>query len=366
MTPASPSTRRELGPVSVVVCNYNGENYIADCLESILAQDDAGIDEVLVVDNGSEDRSRAIVRERFPSVRLVEVGANRGPCVARNLGMREARNRWVFAVDNDAILRPDVLSRLRRAAEECPEAAAVQPRSVLASDTGRIHYDGARFHYAGVLSLRNFYQLIDEAEGEGTLPVDGAVAIAVLMDREAVFEVGAYDEEFFILFEDYDLSQRLRIAGYTILAVEDAIVLHRGGTPGISFREGMSYPPVRAFYHSRNRWLLLVKNHRLTTLLVSLPGLVLYELAWLAFTILGGHVRAYLEGKVSFFRSLPRALRQRRTVAGFRKVSDGKLLVGGPLTLSPELVQSWPGRTGARILDGCLRGWWWVAKWFVA
>ena len=72
------------------------------------------------------------------------------------------------------------------------------------------------------------------------VPVDCAVAVALLLDRDAVFAAGGYDESFFILFEDLDLSFRLRALGHRILSVEDAIVLHKGGTPGISFREGPS------------------------------------------------------------------------------------------------------------------------------
>jgi GT2 family glycosyltransferase/LmbE family N-acetylglucosaminyl deacetylase len=347
---------REIGPVSAVVCNYNGAGYLSACLDSILDQA-TGVDEVIVVDNGSEDASCELVRREYPDVRLVALEQNLGPCVARNVGMREARNRWVLAVDNDAILRVDTLGRLRATAERTPGAVVVQPRSVIATERDRVHYDGARFHYAGLLSLRNFYRALPEAEGSGVVPVDGAIAIALLMDRDVVLGVGGYDEDFFILFEDYDLSMRLRIAGHGIYSDEEALVDHRGGTPGISFRAG-SYPKTRAFYHSRNRWLLLVKNHGLRTLLVSLPGILGYELVWLLFTLSRGHLGAHLQGKVSFFRSLGRALEARSEIQASRRVRDRDLLVGGPLTLSPELVQKASSRTFVGILDGWLRLWW--------
>ena len=352
---------RELGPISAVVCNYNGEAYLAGCLDSILAQGD-DVDEVIVVDNGSEDGSVALVRERYPDVQLVEVGANRGPCVARNVGMRAARNRWVLAVDNDAILTDGLVASLRAVAEERPDAVIVQPRSVHAEDPSQVHYDGARFHYVGLLSLRNFYRPLAEVADHGVLPVDGAIAITLLCDRGVVLdEAGGYDEDFFILFEDYDLSLRLRIAGHGIYSDEDTVVLHRGGTPGISFRAG-AYPKIRAFYHSRNRWLLLVKTHRWWTLLVSLPALVAYELVWALFTLTKGHFKAWTWGKFSFFRSLPAALRKRRAIQRSRRVGDRALLVGGPITLSPDLVAKPLGRLAARGLDTVLRGWWTVVR----
>ena len=314
------------------------------------------------MDNGSTDRSVELVRSRFPDVGLLELDHNGGPCVARNAGMRAARNRWVLAVDNDASLRPDVLGKLRKAVEERPDAVAAQTRNVFAAEETRVHYDGADFHYLGLLSLRNFYRPLSEAVGEGTILSSGLIAIAILLDRDAVLACGGYDESFFILFEDFDLSLRLKIAGHEILSVEDAICLHRGGTPGISFRGG-SYPNVRAYYHSRNRWLLLAKNYRLRTLLVCMPGIVLYELVWTLFTLRKGHLKAHLAGKLAFFRALPTTRVSRRRVQSMRRARDRDLFVGGPLTFSPDLVQSAFARRAAGLLDAVIGGWWLVARW---
>ncbi|MEM7306548.1 MAG: glycosyltransferase family 2 protein [Planctomycetota bacterium] len=346
--------------VSVVVCNYNGEDYLSGCLASIEALEHA-VDEILVVDNASEDGSVALVRESFPNVQVIELDSNGGPCAARNAGMRAARNRWVLAVDNDAILLPDVLSKLVVAIEEHPRAVAAQTRNVFAVEPERVHYDGAHFHYLGLLSLRNFYRPLAEAEGEGTVPSSGLIAITILMDRDTALEAGGYDEDFFILFEDFDLALRLRIAGHELLSVEDAICLHRGGTPGISFRGG-SYPKIRAFYHSRNRWLLLAKNYRLRTLLASLPGILLYEVVWLLFTLRKGHLKAHLAGKLSFFGSLRELRINRRRVQRSRQLRDRDLLVAGPLTFSPELLQKASMRSVARVLDAVLSSWWRLAR----
>jgi len=343
-------------PVSAVVCNFNGETYLPGCIDSLFAQEEPP-DEVIVVDNHSTDGSVALLVERFPKVKLLLLPSNAGPCGARNAGMRAARNRLVLAVDNDAVLRPDVLGRLRRALAARPEAVAAQPRSVFASEPERVHYDGGAFHYVGLYSLRNFCMPLCAARGEGVVDVDGLIAISPLLDRDKVLALDGYDEDFFILFEDYDLSLRLRIAGLPILSVEDAIVLHRGGTPGISFR-GDVYPRIRAFYHSRNRWLLLVKNHRWRTLVVSLPGLLVYEAIWMLFTLRSGHLRAYLAGKHGFLKDLHRALSKRRRVQASRRLRDRDLLVGGPLTLSPQLVRNRRARAASGTLDALLRAWW--------
>jgi GT2 family glycosyltransferase len=347
---------KDLGPISAVVCNYNGETYLDACLDSLVALGDQ-LDEIIVVDNGSTDRSLEIVRERFPMVRLLMLANNGGPCVARNAGMRAARNRFVLAVDNDAVLLDTTLSQLKEALEAAPDAIAAQPRSVYADDPGRVHYNGGAFHYVGLYSLRNFGVPIAEAVGQGVLEVDGLIAICILFDKLAYLSVGGYDEDFFILFEDFDLSMRLRIAGFSLLAVEDALVLHRGGTPGISFR-GDEYPKFRAFYHSRNRWLLLYKNYSVRTLFAALPGICVYELAWMIFALRGGHLRVHFAGKIDFFKALGKARARRRDVQASRRLPDCDLLVGGPVTFSPQLVEKPTARRLAHALDRTLRAIW--------
>jgi len=345
--------------VSAVVCNFNGEAYLADCLDSVLAQ--PGLGEVLVVDNASTDGSVALVRERYPTVAVIELARNGGPCVARNAGMRAARHRFVLAVDNDAVLAGDVLPKLRAALEARRDACIAQVRSLVASEPDRVHYDGGSFHYAGLLSLRNFYRPLAAAEGEGVVDADALIGICVLLDRDVVLSAGGYDEAFFYLAEDYELAWRLRVLGERLLSVEDALVRHRGGTEGLSFRGG-GYPAQRAYLHARNRWWILAQGYAARTLLVILPGLLLYELVWLLFVLRKGHFGEHLRGKRDFLRSLPRVLAHRQALQRSRRVRDRELLVGGPLTLSPSLVASGPARVAARALDAALRAWWWVAR----
>ncbi len=352
---------RGLGPVSVVVVNYQGADYLGECLSAVRALE-GDVDEVIVVDNASTDASVAIVREQFPDVHVLPMPTNDGPCPARNAGMRAARNRWVLALDNDAVVQPDTLAKLCAAAAADARIAIAQPRSVFASEPTRVHYDGGAFHYAGLIALRNFYRPITGAEGNGTVDVDCAVAVALLVDRDALIAAGGYDETMFILFEDLDLSYRLRAAGARIVSVEDCVVLHKGGTPGISFREGPRYPGSRVFFHSRNRWTFVAKCYRTRTILVALPGLVLYELAWFAFAALQGHAGDWWRGKRAFFGLKARRRADRARFQELRTVPDRALLVGGPLTITPALkVGGWRGVFDA-LLSTALRAWWFVAR----
>src|SRR5260221_1963974 len=270
------------GPVSVVVVNFDGEAYLARCLDALRAAG-PGIDELLLVDNASTDGSLALAA-RYPEVRVLRLERNDGPCPARNAGLRAARNRWVLLLDNDALLQPGALERLVEAVRAGGGAVVLaQARSVFDHEPQRVHYDGGCAHYAGLISLRNFYAPLERAEGTGAVEIGSAVAVALLVDRERVLEAGGFDPRYFILFEDLDLSFRLRARGWKLLAVEDALVRHMGGTSGISYREGPAYPPRRVYLHARNRWIFLAKNYRVWTLVACAPGLALYELAGFGF-----------------------------------------------------------------------------------
>ncbi|HEV8111653.1 MAG TPA: glycosyltransferase family 2 protein [Planctomycetota bacterium] len=352
---------RSLAPVSVVVVNWNGEAYLDECLKAVAAMRGA-IAEVVVVDNASTDGSLALLAARHPAARVVRMDANLGPARARNAGMRAASSRWVLALDNDAVVAPDTLEKLAAALAGDEDAAIAQPRSVFFAERDRVHYDGGRFHYGGLIALRNFYEPLASAEGSGTLAVDCAVAVALLVDRDAVLDAGGYDETFFILFEDLDLSYRLRALGRKILSVEDAIVLHKGGTAGISYRRGPSYPASRVLFHSRNRWLHLAKNYRVRTLVVASPGLLAYEIAWFGFALASGGVGAWFRGKFQFVRLLPHVLRERRSFQSRRHVRDRDLLVGGPLTVTPSIGGSAGKRALLSALDLLLRAWWSLAR----
>jgi GT2 family glycosyltransferase len=221
-----------------------------------------------------------------------------------------------------------------------------------------VHYDGGALHYAGLFSLRNFGVPLAEAQGSGVVAVDGAVSVALLVDRDALLAAGAFDPAFFILFEDLDLSLRLRARGHVLLSVEDALVHHRGGTSGISYRGKIDYPSRRAFLHSRNRWLHLFKNHSWRTLLLTSPALLVYELVSAVFALLKRSFLAYLAGKWALLRALPRTLRARRAIQRARVLRDRDLLVGGPLTLSPQLARGGIAKHVVAALDAFLALWW--------
>ena len=346
--------------VSVVVVNWNGVAYLERCLAAVFAQRRRP-DEVILVDNHSDDDSRELVAARFPQVEILDTGANLGPAAARNRGVARARGEVVLLLDNDVFLEPDALGAMLATLEADPRAAVVQARSLCEDRPAILHYDAADLQYVGTLALHDWFVARDLARPE-TRPVGAVIALCLLVRRAAFEKVGGFDEALFILYEDNDLSWKLRMHGHTLWLSTDAIVRHAAGTAGLSFREpGARYAGRRVFLHARNRWLVLLQCARWRTLLLTAPAQMLYAGVYLVFAATRGGLWSACHGHLAALAAVPRALRNRRVQRG-RCVPDRDILVALPLTPNPGIAdRGW--RAGLRRgLDAILVGWWRVVR----
>ncbi|MEQ8764861.1 MAG: glycosyltransferase family 2 protein [Planctomycetota bacterium] len=341
--------------ITVAITNFNGERYLPDLLDAVAALTPPP-EAVLLVDDRSTDRSLEIVRAHALEVRVLEQEVNAGPGPARNRALDEASTPWVLQLDNDTFPRPDCLAELAAVLEAHPQAAAVQARAVLRHDPKTVHYDGAYLHYAGIPIVRNFHRPLEGLPTEPA-PIDSFQGLALLLDREKVLAAGGYDPRFFFYAEDSDLAHRLRLAGNELWLAPRAIALHGEGTEGLSQR-GDSYPSRRIFYLSRNRWILILKAYRWRTLVLALPGIALYELAWLVLAGMRGGLGAWLRARWDLLRQLGGVLEDRRRVQAARVLSDREILRADDVVFLPHLSEgSWQA-TAQRWLNASMRLWW--------
>jgi N-acetylglucosaminyl-diphospho-decaprenol L-rhamnosyltransferase len=219
--------------VSVVVVTYNALPWLEQCLDSVRGRD------VVVVDHGSTDGTLELVRERHPDVRIVEQ-ENKGMGGGNNAGMRVARGRYVLLLNSDAWVVGDALDRLVAYADAHPEAAVVGPRlrnldgtlqrSVRAEPTlWRLATE-----YLFIRKLAPRTNLLNPLyvggfDHETAAEADWLYGPALLVRREAVEQVGGFDEDFFMFSEEVDWMTRFRRAGWKVLFYPGAEVVHVGG-----------------------------------------------------------------------------------------------------------------------------------------
>lgn len=253
--------------LSVVVVNWNSKEHLAACLQSLEAQTHREL-QVIVVDNGSEDGSPELVAERFPSVALVQTGANLGFAEGCNRGLAVARGEWVAMLNNDAEAAPNWASALVRAAEQAaPEVGSLQSLLLYRDRPGVVNSAGIALEWDG--------SGVDIAEGQAPstcaepveifCPTAGAAAYRRTMLDRIVLEEGYFDRTYFMYMEDLDLGWRARLAGYSALYVPESVVYHVWH--GSSARHG-------------SRWLILqTRANRLRTVLKNASAPVLLSLS---------------------------------------------------------------------------------------
>jgi GT2 family glycosyltransferase len=224
-----------------VVLNWNGGDDTLAALESL-----RGI-ETICVDNGSTDGSDGAVEERFPEVELVRLGENLGFAGGNNAGIRRALERgadWVLLLNNDAVALPGIAEALADAAR--PDVGLLACKVVFPD--GRVQYAGARFvawlGYSGRSWTRERSAKVDRADGA-----------AMAVSREAVERAGLLDEDLFAYVEDVEWSLRIRRAGFRIVLVPDAVVVHKG-----SASTGGRASTANLYYDTRNT-IAVVERH---------------------------------------------------------------------------------------------------------
>jgi N-acetylglucosaminyl-diphospho-decaprenol L-rhamnosyltransferase len=250
--------------LAVVVVNYNAGEHLLACLTSVLASAGDAALEVVVVDNASRDGSAGAAAERFPEVRVVETGTNRGFAAGVNVGIRRTSAPFVFVLNPDAEVTAGTLGALAKLARERPHAGLLGP--LIRNTDGSLYPSGRTFPGVGQAVAHAFLGPFDPDNRwtrEYTMSgwdrtterrVDWVSGSAMLLRREALDRVGMLDEGFFLYGEELDLCTRLRDAGWTVVFTPEVEVTHEGGvSTGRSRRMNLIHSRSIYRYYRKHR-----------------------------------------------------------------------------------------------------------------
>lgn len=334
--------------VYIILLNYNGRQYIDDCLSSIFSDGYANC-KVLFVDNASADGSVDYVREHFPQVEIIANAENLYFCKGNNIGMRRALDagaEFLFVLNNDTALAPGCLKRLVAFMTAHPEAGGCQPVLRFMDEPELVNSSGCCCSLSGKTWDRDFRMPYNEALRD-PVRVLGVTGGAMLLRAEAVRQAGMFCERFSMYSEDVDLSLRLRIWGWELFCVPEAVVFHKFGA---SVKKHA--PLKKIFYCERNSYWVVLRNFPLAKVLKSYALCVPFRAMTAAYVLLQGKTRyaacilaGMAVGLASFVCVFPWRLvsakqKSSRSVAtcGFWDLMDEKRLI--------------PPRPGARQCPG--------------
>ncbi len=302
--------------VTVITVNYNGRHHLERCLPSLLVTSNIEL-EAIVVDNGSSDGSIEWLHERYPEIRVLPLGSNRGFGEANRLGVEAAQCDFIAFLNNDTEVEPDWLSALLEALESDEQIGAACSTLRLLDHPEVLNARGGGMSKLGYGFDHDFFFPF-ERDCERRRDVLFPTAAAMLMRRKDWESCGGFDRAFFMYHEDVDLGWRLWLLGRRVVVCADSIVYHLFGGTTKSARG----PGWRANLGMRHNVRSLIKNYEFKNLMIALKGVLG---RWVRYRDFNQAMRVVSWNLIH----LPDTLRQRRWIQKGRVRSDRELFDRG-------------------------------------
>lgn len=257
----------EMATVSLITVNFNGRHFL-DELFSSLARQSRPAEQVILVDNASTDGSVAYVAARFPWVEIVALAENVGFAEGNNAGVARATGAYIALLNSDTVVDGRWLEESVRALEhDSRNGAAVSKIYLADAEPPRLDCAGAEFDNLGFCWGRGANQL-DRGQFERLEEVPALTACALILRRASLNDLPLFDRQLFMYYEEFDLSLRVRGAGFRIVYAPRAIVYHKRSQ---SVKRADAEPVIfQQFYGNRNRVKILLKYYPASVLLSSL------------------------------------------------------------------------------------------------
>jgi len=304
--------------LAIAIVTYNSAHKISDCLNSLRQADFSGIDcKLIVVDNLSVDNSIETVKNIFPEAELIVNNNNLGFAKANNQAHDRAL-KWgadyLFLLNDDTIVESNFLQSALSLAQENDQIGAVQSKLLLWPEKDLINSDGNQLTFYGLAYCGGYRQRNHEGIVKDLAYPSGA---AVLLKMSALKKTGLFDDDFFMYHEDVDLGWRLRLAGYRIVLQPQSVVYHKYQFTKSNYKY---------LYAERNRWIILLTNYQLATLVFLLPALLAIEVFLLLVAYYGGWLKEKFLGYKWLFLNIYKLIERRNFINSIRQVSDHEII----------------------------------------
>ena len=238
--------------LSIITINYNGLKDTCALIETIPFNDKM---EVIVVDNASLNDEASEIKNKFPYVKVIRSDKNLGFAGGNNLGIKEAKGKYIFLVNNDTIFKDFNIQALIDRLDSSPKIGVVCPKIRFAWGNHPIQFTG--YTPLSRITVRNKaigFGEEDHQQYSTPHPTPYAHGAAMLIKREVIDKVGFMPECYFLYYEELDWSMMMTRAGYEIWYEPSCTIYHKE-----SQATGQN-SPLRTYYITRNRLLLVKRN----------------------------------------------------------------------------------------------------------
>ncbi len=261
--------------LSIIIVNYNVKEFLQNLIHSIEKASLHLTKEIIVVDNASDDGSIEFIREKFPQIKLIANKVNLGFGKANNLGLKEAKGKFILLINPDTLIAEDTFDKMIEFFNRKPEAGLAGCKIINPDGTLQLacrrSFPGPWTSFTKVTGLSSLFPkskffakynltYLDENQ---TYEVDAISGSFMMMRKEVYQKVGGFDEQFFMYGEDLDFCYRVQSAGFKVFYVHTTQIIHYKGE---STRRS-NIDETKLFYNAMH---LFVKKHLSSSFLVEL------------------------------------------------------------------------------------------------
>ncbi len=315
--------------VSIVIVNFNGKDYIKNCIYSIQKNNYSSW-EVVVVDNGSIDGSVQMLESEFGNLsnfHLIKLEKNFGPALARNKGVAMAKGEVIGFLDNDTEVHPDWIKNAVRYYENNEKVGILQCKLLMLKDKNKFDYAGEYLSSLGFLIHRASFEEDDNGQYDRPDEILAAKSAGMFIRKDVFDKINGFDEDYFIFVEETDLGWRSWLAGYSAIFAYDSVIFHHFSSIKKIASPSFNNLLVR-FHGTKNYILTLYKNLSLGYLLIILPKHVLLWFGLATYLLLRGNFSSsknIYKGILWNFYNCRKSYFKRRIVQKNRVMSDKEL-----------------------------------------
>lgn len=240
--------------ISIVIVNYNGLKYLEKCFNSIYGQNYPKEKmDIIFVDNKSEDNSVNFIRKNYPKVKII-INDENNYCKALNKGVLASKTDYVVTLNNDVKLDKNWLIELIKLIDSDTRIAAVG---------SKVFLNNGKINTTGIVEAPYFYFLErgfneeDHGQYDNIEEVNFLCGVSVIYRKKCLLEVGLFDEDFVMYYDDVEISKRLRDKNYKLYYCPNSFLYHeQNGTSKL-----LSNIDNIDRYVERNRLLFIAKHY---------------------------------------------------------------------------------------------------------
>lgn len=261
--------------LSVIIVNYNVKEFLQNLLHSIEKASFNLTKEIIIVDNASDDGSVEFIKEKFPNVKLIVNKKNLGFGKANNIGLKEAKGKYILLINPDALVAEDTFEKMIEFFKSKADAGLAGCKILNPDGTLQLacrrSFPGPWTSFTKVTGLSSLFPKsklfarynLTYLDENLTYEVDAISGSFMMMKREVYEKVGGFDEQFFMYGEDLDLCYRIQKAGYKVYYYHETQIIHYKGES----TKRSSFDETKVFYNAMD---LFVKKHFSSSFIVEI------------------------------------------------------------------------------------------------